>query len=84
MPFNVLDPSKAHSELGGGVARILLCQGEDNKNELEMMKVRQRNKPRNPFVRLVLFRKAGTHGKTKKALRRHQRSCAENRRDDSY
>lgn len=34
-------------------------------------KARKRSAPRNPFVAAALFKKAGTHAKSNKALRRH-------------
>jgi hypothetical protein len=36
------------------------------------MKQKQIAKERNQFVRLALFRKAGTHSKTNKAMRKSQ------------
>ena len=36
-------------------------------------KARKRSAPRNPFVAAALFKKAGTHAKSNKALRRHEK-----------
>jgi hypothetical protein len=35
-----------------------------------MLKVKVKASPRNPFVKLALFKKAGKHGKSNKAMRR--------------
>lgn len=36
-------------------------------------KARKRSAPRNPFVAAALFKKAGTHAKSNKALRRQEK-----------
>ena len=36
-------------------------------------KARKRSAPRNPFVAATLFKKAGTHAKSNKALRRREK-----------
>lgn len=36
-------------------------------------KARKRSAPRNPFVAATLFKKAGTHAKSNKALRRQEK-----------
>ena len=35
-----------------------------------MFKIKVKVNPRNPFVKLALFKKAGKHGKSNKAIRR--------------
>lgn len=42
-----------------------------------MKVVVKKGAPRNPFVALARFRKAGGHGKSEKALRRHEKVAAQ-------
>jgi len=56
--------------------KIKICYNNDIVNKEKRMKIKRKInvKQRNPLVVLTLFRKAGKHQKTNKALRREFKS----------
>ena len=57
-----------------GDGSSILSRGSNVKEIKMKIRLKPIAAPRNPFVKLALFKKAGSHTKSNKALRRQQNS----------